>query len=83
MMRMVKKEAKEEIIEKLTKYERARLVGSRALQISMGAPFMVEFTKKELESMNYNPVEIAKAELDAGKVPIDVVRQVTKAKARS
>jgi DNA-directed RNA polymerase subunit K/omega len=67
---------------KLTKYERARLIGSRALQISMGAPFMIKLSKKELEEMGYNPVEIAKRELEADKLPMEVVREVTRAKAR-
>ncbi|MFW6230867.1 MAG: DNA-directed RNA polymerase subunit K [Nanoarchaeota archaeon] len=73
---------KESEVIKLTKYERARLIGSRALQISMGAPFAVKLTKKELESIGYNPIEIAKKELEADKIPIDVVREVTMAKAR-
>ena len=67
---------------KLTKYEKARLIGSRALQISMGAPFMVDISKEELEKMSYNPIEIAKKELAAGKIPMDVVRNETKAKSR-
>ncbi len=69
-------------VSRLTKYEKARLIGSRALQISMGAPFMVELSDKELADIGYNPIEIAKKELDAGKVPMDVVREVTMAKAR-
>ena len=30
-----------------TKYERARMIGSRALQISMGAPFLIKWGEKE------------------------------------
>ena len=59
---------------KLTKYERARIIGSRALQISMGAPFLVKLSKKELESMQYNPIEIAKRELSEDVLPITVLR---------
>lgn len=29
-----------------TKYEIARMIGSRALQISMGAPFLIKLTPK-------------------------------------
>ena len=76
-----KSESKKEII-KLTKYERARLIGSRALQISMGAPFMIKLSAKELEALQYNPIEIAKRELEEDKIPIDVVREVTTSKAR-
>ena len=63
---------------KLNKYERARILGSRSLQIFMGAPFMIKLSKKELEVIGYNPIEIAKKELDAGKIPIEVLREVTK-----
>ncbi|MGM5485101.1 MAG: DNA-directed RNA polymerase subunit K [Nanobdellota archaeon] len=57
-----------------TKYEKARMIGSRALQISMGAPFSVKIAKKKLEELRYNPVEIAKLEFEKGALPITVVR---------
>jgi len=60
--------------EEFTKYERARLIGSRALQISMGAPFMVKLSPKELEDIGYNPIEIAKLEFEKGVLPITVKR---------
>jgi len=60
--------------EKFTKYERARLLGSRALQISMGAPFLIKLSEKELQKINYNPVEIAKLEMEAGVIPLTVKR---------
>ena len=47
---------------KYTKYEHARIVGARALQISQGAPFMIELSQKDLEKIGYNPLEIAKME---------------------
>jgi len=59
---------------KYTKYERARIIGSRALQISQGAPMFVKLTKKELEEIKYNPIEIARREFDEGVIPIDVRR---------
>ncbi len=57
-----------------TKYEKARLIGSRALQISMGAPFLIKLSKKDLETIKYNPVEIAKQEYKKGIIPITVKR---------
>ena len=60
--------------EEFTKYERARLIGSRALQISMGAPFLIKLTPKQLKEIGYNPVEIAKLEFEAGVLPITVKR---------
>ena len=59
---------------KYTKYERARLIGARALQISMGAPLLVKLTEQDLDRINYNPVEIAKMELEKGVLPITVRR---------
>lgn len=57
-----------------TKYERARIVGARALQISMGAPFMIKLDEKKLGEIGYNPVEIAKREFSEGLIPINVKR---------
>lgn len=59
---------------KYTKYERARIIGSRALQISMGAPFLLKIPKKKLEEIEFNPIEVAKLEFDAGVIPITVKR---------
>jgi DNA-directed RNA polymerase subunit K len=57
-----------------TKYEKARMIGSRALQISMGAPFLIKLSKKDLEELKYNPLEIAKREFEKGVLPITVKR---------
>ena len=64
--------AEEEV--KYTKYEKSRIIGSRALQISMGAPFLVKVSEKKLEELKFNPVEIAKLEFAEGIVPITVKR---------
>ena len=61
-------------MENFTKYEKARMIGSRALQISMGAPFMVKLTDKALKELNYNPIEIAKIEFAKDVIPITVRR---------
>ncbi|MBI2508045.1 DNA-directed RNA polymerase subunit K [Candidatus Woesearchaeota archaeon] len=59
---------------KYTKYEVARIIGARALQIGMGAPFLLKLDKEKLEEINYNPVEIAKMEYDNGILPISIKR---------
>ena len=59
---------------KYTKYEKARILGARALQISMGAPSLIKLSEKDLEEIGYNPVEIAKRELKADVIPITVKR---------
>ena len=63
-----------------TKYEEARIIGARALQISMGAPFMVKLNKGQLEKLGYNPVEIAKREFREGTIPIEVKHALKKVK---
>ncbi len=59
---------------KYTKFEISRMIGSRALQIAMGAPFLVKLTKKDLEKLKYNPIEIAKIEFERGVLPLTVKR---------
>lgn len=59
-----------------TRFEKARLIGSRALQISMGAPFMIKLTPKQLEEIHFNPVDIAKLEFEADVLPIAVKRRL-------
>ena len=52
----------------MTKYERARVLGTRALQISMNAPVMVELEGET------DPLQIAMKELKAKKIPIVIRR---------
>lgn len=57
-----------------TKFERARIIGARALQLAMGAPVLVKMTKQDLDKINYNPIEIARDEFDKGILPITIKR---------
>jgi len=59
---------------KLTKYEKARMLGARSMQIAMGAPFLVELDDAALQKINYNPIEIAKLEYSKGVIPLSVKR---------
>lgn len=52
----------------LTKYERARVLGTRALQISMNAPVMVDLDGET------DPLRIAEKELRERKIPIIIRR---------
>jgi DNA-directed RNA polymerase subunit K len=61
---------------KLTKYEKARIIGARSMQISMGAPMAVKLTPKMLEELHYDPLEIAKLEFEKGVIPIEILREV-------
>jgi DNA-directed RNA polymerase subunit K/omega len=64
--------------ERTTKYEVARMIGSRALQIAMGAPFLIKLSEEELEAIGYNPIRIAQRELDAGVLPLSIKRPLPK-----
>jgi len=55
-------------LDEYTRYERARIVGARALQIAMGAPILIKDAKGE-------PVDIALEELQRGVLPITVKRE--------
>ncbi|PIN76939.1 DNA-directed RNA polymerase subunit K [Candidatus Woesearchaeota archaeon CG10_big_fil_rev_8_21_14_0_10_36_11] len=61
-----------------TKYEKARMIGSRALQLSMGAPFLLKLSEEELTKIDFNPIEIALLEFDEGVLPITVKRPVAR-----
>ncbi len=52
---------------KYTRFERARIVGARAMQIAMGAPVL-------LQDAGTTPLEIALKELEEGVIPITVKR---------
>ncbi|KAL3663344.1 DNA-directed RNA polymerases I, II, and III subunit RPABC2 [Phytophthora oleae] len=52
----------------MTKYERARVLGTRALQISMNAPVMVDIEGET------DPLKIAMKELRERKIPIIIRR---------
>lgn len=51
--------------ERYTKYEKARIIGARALQIAQGAPVLIE-------TDDIDPINIAMAEFEKGVVPITV-----------
>ena len=57
-----------------TKYEKARVIGARALQIAMGAPLLLKMSKAFLTNINFSPVGIAKLEFDKGVLPITIKR---------
>jgi DNA-directed RNA polymerase I, II, and III subunit RPABC2 len=66
--RMIDKNTQRRTIPFLTKYEKARIIGKRAMQISKGSPPLVEIG--DLES----PIDIAKKELMERKIPFIIRR---------
>lgn len=57
-----------------TKYEKARIIGARALQIAMGAPILIKIDQEFLRVINHSPIEIAKQEFEKGVLPITIKR---------
>jgi len=55
----------------LTRYEKARIVGARALQISFGAPILVDKPKNLID-----PIKIAQLELKEGILPLTIRRSL-------
>jgi DNA-directed RNA polymerase subunit K len=60
---------------KLSRFERARVISARGLQISLGAPIKIKSTK------GASPTEIAESEFNAGKTPLCVLRKYPNGKA--
>lgn len=56
---------------KLTRFERARIVGARSLQIAMGAPPFIS-----LEGAYKGPIEVATLELEEDALPLSIRRSL-------
>jgi DNA-directed RNA polymerase, subunit K/omega len=54
----------------LTKYERTRIIGARALQLSMGATPIIDVSHLKEKSL----LSIAEEELNRGVLPIMIIR---------
>lgn len=50
-----------------TRFEKARVIGARGLQIALGAPVLVEVPEEYVD-----PIEIATLEYDEGMIPISI-----------
>lgn len=55
-----------------TRFERARILGARALQVSLGAPILIDVPPELVD-----PVEIAEREFALNMIPITVRRART------
>jgi DNA-directed RNA polymerase subunit K len=54
--------------QRYSRYEKARILGARALQVSYGAPVLIETDESQ-------PILIAAEEYDAGVLPFSVRRE--------
>lgn len=66
--------------ENFTKYEQARILGARALQIAMNAPLLIKITPEDLEKIKYDALKIAEVELKSNILPISVKKPFPKKK---
>ena len=57
--------------DKYTRFEKARIIGARALQISMGAPVLIDLPERVT-----SPIDIALIEFEKGAIPITVIRRL-------
>ena len=54
-----------------TRFEKARIIGARALQITMGAPPLIKEKKNII-----NVVELAEREYSRGVIPMNPLRDI-------
>jgi DNA-directed RNA polymerase subunit K len=59
----------EDVHVRYTRFEKARIIGARALQISMAAPVLIDIPPEVID-----PIEIAMMEYGNGAIPITVKR---------
>jgi len=55
---------------KYTRFEKARIIGARALQISLGAPILIEASEDIID-----PITISIMEYEKGVIPMTVKRE--------
>jgi len=63
---------------KFTRYEIARILGARSLQLSMDAPILLKLSKEEEEELNYDTLRIAEKEFESDVLPITIKRPLPK-----
>ena len=56
---------------KLTRFERARIIGARSLQLAMGAPFFVP-----IDEATKDPISLAMSELASEALPLSIRRSL-------
>ncbi len=62
--------------QQFTKYEIARIIGARALQIAMDAPLLLKISDEELKEIKYDALRIAEREFNENVLPISISRPV-------
>ena len=65
---------KDQMKESFTRYEVARIIGARALQIAMDAPLLLKISETDLKTMRFDALKIAEKEFNEGVLPISINR---------
>ncbi len=55
-----------------SKYEIARILGARSLQIAMNAPLLIKIDKEDLEKIKFDALKIAEVEFNSNILPISI-----------
>ena len=55
-----------------SKYEIARILGARSLQIAMNAPLLIKISQEGLEAIKFDALKIAEIELNSNVLPISI-----------
>jgi DNA-directed RNA polymerase subunit K len=61
--------------ETYTKYEKARILGARALQLAYGAPPLIEVPEGVID-----PLDLAELEFEKGVIPITILKHTANEK---
>jgi DNA-directed RNA polymerase subunit K len=56
-------------MEEYTKFEKARIIGARALQLAYGVPPLIKVPEHMID-----PLELAEMEFEKGVIPITIIR---------
>lgn len=63
-----------------TRYEKARIIGARALQIAMNAPLLIKISQEDLEKIRFDALKIAEIEFNSNVLPISIKEPMPKKK---
>ena len=66
--------------EGFSKYEIARILGARALQIAMNAPLLIKINKEDLEEIKFDALKIAETEFNSNILPISIKKPLPEKK---
>jgi DNA-directed RNA polymerase subunit K len=63
-----------------SKYEVARVLGARALQIAMNAPLLIKISQEDLEKIKFDALKIAEVEFNSEVLPISIKKPLPEKK---